>query len=179
MILRCASAAGVRSALLCAGHTALGVSPALVPTQIMSAKKGLISKASGEALDPRLSSIPTVDPDLAYAKFFAGLESGSRYEPVLLPADVDLILEIRFISSLAPGYGMADPYLRLMIVDPRTRTLLWASRERVKASAGIRGKQKREKNFDPAITILVGDLTRLASQPVAPRPLVRSGKRQA
>jgi hypothetical protein len=134
----------------------------------MRAKNVFISNASGEELDPRLFYIPTVDPDLAHAKFFASLKSGSRYEPVLVPADADLILEIRFMSRLAPGVGMIDPYLRLLILDPRTHTLLWALRKRVEASPGIHGKEKREKNFGPAIPARVGDLTRLASQPVAP-----------
>ena len=87
--------------------------------------------------------------------------SSSRPRPILF-------VEIRFISRLTPGDGMTDPYLRLLIVDPRTHTLLWALRERVEASAGIHGKPKREKNLDQAITALVGDLSRLASQAVAP-----------
>lgn len=152
---------------------AVASSSAPVPSQIISAKKVFISNAGGEELDSRLFFLPTLDSDQAYDKFYAAVKSDGRYEPVLTPADADLILEIRFSYLLIPNGAAAGdsggPHLRLAILDPKTHVLLWAFSERVDASGGPHWKDKREKNFDQGIAALVRDITRLALQP-APSP---------
>jgi len=143
-----------------------------VPSQIISSRKVFISNAGGEDIDPKVFFLPDLDNNRAYDKFYAAVKSGGRYEPVLAPADADLVLEIRFSYELLPGaYNAAGdsggPHLRLVIWDPKTNVLLWALSRQVAASSGPHGKEKRETNFDQAIAALVGDLTTLASQPAA------------
>jgi hypothetical protein len=144
-----------------------------VPSQIISAKKVFISNAGGEELDPRVFFLPELDRNQAYNKFYAAVKSGGRYEPVLAPADADLVLEIRFRYELVPGAYNAGgdsggPHLRLVILDPKTNVLLWALSRQVAPSSGPHGKEKSETNFDQAVAALVRDLTVLASQPAAP-----------
>jgi hypothetical protein len=157
----------------CAAQPAAAKPRAPVPSQIGSAKRVFISNAGGEELDPRVFFLPSVDSNLAYDRFFAAVKSTSRFEPVLVPADADLILEIRFSYELLPGaYNAAGasggPHLRLAVLDPKTNVLLWALSRQVVASAGPHWKEKRETNFDQAVTALAGDLVTLALQGATP-----------
>jgi hypothetical protein len=134
-----------------------------VPSQIISARKVFISNAGG------VFFLPDVDSNQAYDKFYDAVKSGGRYQPVLAPADADLVLEIRFSYELLPGAYNArgdsgGPQLRLVILDPKNNVLLWALSRQVAASAGPHYKEKRATNFDQAINALVGDLNLLASQ---------------
>jgi hypothetical protein len=132
--------------------------PAPIPTQIGAAKTVFISNAQGEEIDPR-TFLKTFDEERPYNQFFAALASGGRFKPVLAPADADLILDFRLRA-----YAPAQPAeLRLVVLDPKTHAVLWAFIETVKRGAGPHWEQKTEKNFDDAMTALVGDLTRLAS----------------
>jgi hypothetical protein len=166
-ILCCALAVILIGGSIGHAQTSMASPPAPVPVQIGSAKKVFISNASGEELDPRKFFLPSIDRDLAYAKFFTALQAGGRYEPVLNPSDADLVLEIRFMKKLVPEDELTDPCLRLLILDPRTHTLLWAFSARVELSAGFHAAEKREKNLDQAIAELVGNLVKLASQPTS------------
>jgi hypothetical protein len=132
--------------------------PAPIPTQIETAKTVFISNAQGEEIDPR-TFLKTFDEERPYNQFFAALASGGRFKPVLAPADADLILDFRLRAY--PGAVPAE--LRLAILDPKTHVLLWSMAEDVKIVGGPHYEQKIEKNFDMAMTTLVGDLTRLAS----------------
>jgi hypothetical protein len=132
--------------------------PAPIPTQIGAAKTVFISNAQGEEIDPR-TFLKTFDEERPYNQFFAALASGGRFKPVLAPADADLILDFRLRA-----YAPAQPAeLRLVVLDPKTHAVLWAFIETVKRGAGPHWEQKTEKNFDDAMTALVGDLTKLAS----------------
>ncbi len=173
-LLQLAFVATLLSVSFCIAQQPAPVTPAApVPSQIISAKKVFISNAGGEELDPHVFFLPTITINDAYNKFYAAVKSGGRFEPVLAPADADLILEIRFrylLAANADGAGgdSAGPHLRLDILDPRTNVLLWALSRQVVASAGPHSKEKREANFDQAIAALAGDLTLLASQPAPP-----------
>jgi hypothetical protein len=57
-----------------------------VPSQIISARKVLISNAGSEEIDSRIFFLPELDNNRAYDKFYAAVKSGGRYEPVLAPA---------------------------------------------------------------------------------------------
>jgi hypothetical protein len=136
--------------------------PAPIPTQILEAKKVFISNAQGEELDAR-TFVKSFDPNRPYNQFSAALQSGGRFQPVLTPAEADLTLDFRFRIYLQnPALSSMPAELRLVILDPKTHTLLWAFTEAVKLDSGPHWQEKREQDFDAAMTALVGDLTRLA-----------------
>jgi hypothetical protein len=87
------------------------------------------------------------------------------YEIVTAPADADLLFEIRFNIFTSPavrtGNSQAlfgtEPYdasFRLEIRDPKTTALLWAFVEHAD-QAILQGN--RDKDFDQALTRLIGD----------------------
>jgi len=149
--------------LFCAGQNgASGPAPAApIPVQIGNAKTVFISNEEGEELDPRIYFLKSFDWDRPYNQFFAAIEAGGRFKPVLVPADADLILEVR-LRAVPSLPAAPQPELRLVIVDPKTRAVLWAFTETIKREGGPHWEQKIEKNFNDAMTALVGDLTRLA-----------------
>ncbi|HUO15422.1 MAG TPA: hypothetical protein VMX38_10585 [Verrucomicrobiae bacterium] len=131
-----------------------------VPVQIVNAKTVFISNAQGEEPDPRVTFLKSFDPSRPYNEFFAAIEGGGRFKPVLAPADADLILDFRFrtyVGAPAPGG------LRLVILDPKTHAVLWALSETVKQQGGPHYQEKTMKNFDNGMSALVADLMRLAT----------------
>jgi hypothetical protein len=149
-----------------AAEQPVAISPAPVPSQIMAAKKMFISNAQGEKIDARIFFLPTFSPTQPYDAFYAAIKSGGRFDPVLAPADADLVLEIRFTDEFIPGVNNVGGNwdLRLAIRDPKTNVLLWALSRPVVAAGGFGAKEKRETNFNQAMAALVGDLNLLASQ---------------
>jgi len=148
------------------------VPPAPIPAQILMAKKVFISNPGGEEPDPRTYFFTPTSASRPYDQFYAAIKSGGRFEPVLIPADADLILEIRFTYSLIALethlVDTIDPQLRLEILDPKTHALLWAFKERVETPSGPHAKEKRENKFNQAMAALVNDLSKLAAQPSTP-----------
>jgi hypothetical protein len=133
-----------------------------VPRQIADGRKVFISNASGE------SATPSGVADLTYSEFYRDIKSWGRYEIVSAPADADLVFEIRFTSQLGPtsvisgaGGSGQDFQFRLVILDPRTRIVLWAFTESVPQAANHAASRKK---FDDAMTTLVNDLRKLAGQ---------------
>ena len=133
-----------------------------VPAQILSGRKVFISNASGQGATPAGVS------DLTYNEFYADIKSWRRYEIVSIPADADLVFEIRFTSQLGPtsvvgGRGEAgqDFQFRLVILDPKTRCVLWAFTESVPQAGSHAASRKK---FDDAMTAIVNDLKRLSNQ---------------
>jgi hypothetical protein len=133
-----------------------------VPSQIVSGRKLFISNASGESATP-----PGVS-DLTYNEFYADIRSWGRYETVSDPGDADLVFEIRFTSQLGPtavvggqGGSGQDFQFRLVILDPKTRTVLWAFTESVPQAAKHATSRKK---FDEAMTAIVNDVKKLVSQ---------------
>ena len=133
-----------------------------VPAQIVSGRRLFISNASGE------SETPPGVPDLTYNEFYADIRSWGRYEIVSAPADADLVFEIRFTSQIGPtavlggqGGSGQDFQFRLVILDPKTRTVLWAFTERVPQAANHAASRKK---FDDAMTAIVNDVKKLVSQ---------------
>jgi len=129
-----------------------------VPAQLLSARKAFISNASGEGVTPQGVS------DLTYDEFYADIKSWGAYELVSAPSGADLILEIRYEMALGPvnvmnGNGQSPQYedFRLVIRDPKTRTVLWAF------TRGIQGAGR--KNFDLALSQIVDDLKKLVAPP--------------
>ena len=143
------------------------VLPAPVPTQICSAKKVFVSNAGGDELDPRRFDFPTVDPSRPYNQFYAAIKAAGKLQPVLTPADADLVLQPRFSQSVTALEfhigGSGDPILKLAVLDPKSNVLLWAFSEIVPATTGSHWKEKREDNFNQALAKLLNEFTGLCN----------------
>jgi len=101
----------------------------------------------------------------AYNGFYAGLSSDPSIQLVLDPAGADLVLELNY--ELRPGavsgpHASADtPFarqFRLVLLDPRTHTVLWSLTE---AENNAIFQSNRNKNLDSAIVNLLADLKAL------------------
>jgi hypothetical protein len=101
------------------------------------------------------------------------MKSWGRYELVSDPADADLVFEIRFTFVIGPtgvsqgsGGSTQDFQFRVVILDPKSRVVLWAFSESIPQNGN---KAKSRQNFDQSMANLVDDLKRLAGQsPVKP-----------
>ena len=117
-----------------------------IPIQITTGKKVFVSYRESDA-DPGA-------PDLTYHEFYALMKSWGKYELTLVPADADLIFEIRYVS------GISDSQLCLSISDPKTRVVLWPFIEHVQGSSR---ETSRRKRFDEAMGDLIEDLKKLTT----------------
>jgi hypothetical protein len=142
------------------------VPPAPVPRQILGAKNVFISNAGGDEMatnEPRFSGTP----DRAYSEFYAALKSWGRFKIVPVPAEADLLLEVRqSVSEGASGgtVGSAPtPLFRLKIRDAKTNALLWGFC--VHSAFGL-GQGESDRNFEQAIYRLTTDLRTLVTLPV-------------
>lgn len=143
------------------------VPAAPVPTQICSAKKVFVSNAGGDELDPRRFDFPTVDPNRTYNQLYASIKAAGKLQPVLTPADADLVLQARFSPSVTALEfhigGSGDPILKLAALDPKSNVLLWAFSETVPVATGSHWREKREDNFNQALTKLLNEFTGLCN----------------
>lgn len=108
--------------------------------------------------------------DRPYSAFYWAMKNWGRYELVTAPADADLAFEISFAcpaagggvvkgDSVGPAY---DPQLSVVILDVKTRIVLWAFIEPVQLAL-LQGN--RDKNLDRAISALVDNLKHLVAGP--------------
>jgi hypothetical protein len=119
------------------------------PAQILTARTIFISNASEECPSFYCSA-----PDQPYNNFYASMKSWGRYELMASPEEADLIFEIRFIPS-RPG---EFPQVRLVILDRKTRVVLWRLDETVATAAR---QATGRKNFDKAMSALLQDVEKL------------------
>jgi hypothetical protein len=140
-------------------QTASSVPAAPLPSQILTAKKVFLSNTG-------------VGTSRSYDAFYAAIKSWGQYSIVAAPADADLVLEISLSSQITAVSGSKESgcdsssssRFKLVLVDPKTRIVLWTISETIKPFA----RQKTgEKNMDDAINKLVGDLKALTAQPAA------------
>jgi hypothetical protein len=134
-----------------------------VPAQILSGKRVFISNASG------LGEAPPGVADLTYNEFYAAIKTWGRYEIEAAPVDADLVFEIRLTSEVGTttvtggtGGSGKDFEFRLVVLDPKTRTVLWAFTEYVPQAGNHTASRKK---FDDAMTSIVNDVKKLAGQP--------------
>jgi hypothetical protein len=147
-----------------------------VPAPIIAAKRVFISNAGGGCgiLGEHGYS---GGPDRHYNEFYSAMQGWGRYELVTTPADADIVFEISFTCPAGAGYVMKgqsvgpgyDPQLKVVILDVKTRTVLWALIEPVELAI-LQGN--RDKNFDRDMRSLVSSLKQLVAGPV---PLPGSG----
>ena len=135
--------------------------PAPIPSQITAGKKAFISNATGE------SNLPPGVGDRTYNQFYASMKSWGRYALVSAPADADLVFEIRYeiffgAVEVVSGNGGSGifPQVRLSILDPGTRVILWAFTEPV---VQVAKKSTGMQNFQRAMDKLMGDIKTLAA----------------
>jgi hypothetical protein len=138
-----------------------------VPAQIVNAKKVFISNVGG-GCSPFGQSEFSGGPDRPYNEFYAAMKSWGRFELQAAPADAELDVEVSFPcpaaranSAFGPNYGTDnDPQLSLVIRDVKTRLVLWGLTEHIETAALV---SNRDKNFEHAMSTLVGRLRRLVA----------------
>jgi hypothetical protein len=129
-------------------------SAAPVPAPILQGSKAFISFELGD-----VSSFPSVysgGPERAYNEFFQGMQQWGRYQLVADPKDADVVLAIRFVDTP----GLANPQIRLGILDARGRVSLWGFAEEIN---GAFRKKNRDAAFSGAITQIISDLKLLVN----------------
>ncbi len=127
----------------------VNLSAAPVPAPILSGKSAFVSFELGD-----VSSFPSTysgGPERAYSEFFAGMQQWGRYRLVEDPKEADVVLAIRFVDTP----GLANPQIRLGIMDARGRIALWGFAEEIN---GAFRKKNRDAAFSNAITRVVSDL---------------------
>jgi hypothetical protein len=122
-------------------------------------KNGVRVQRRGDELDPRRFDFRTVDPNRVYNQLYASIKAAGKFQLVLTPADADLVLQARFSHSVTA----LEFHIKLAILDPRSNVLLWAFSETVPAATGPHWKEKREDNFNEALTKLLNEFTSLCN----------------
>ena len=153
----------VFSGLVTIAQTPAPLAVAPVPPQLLNAKKVFISNAGADSgLFPEPFS---GDPDRAYNKFYADVQSLGRYELVTNPEDADLVFELHLIAPNGPSNankvkGASDPLpmFRLIIYDRKSHYVLWTLTESIQVAIL---QKTHDKNFDESLAMLVQYLTRL------------------
>jgi hypothetical protein len=135
-----------------------------VPTQITDGRKIFIANDGGLSFENIIDqTIFNGGPDRPYNQFYAAIKDWNQREIVSSPADSDLVLQINWILS---DTGLGLPVLgklQLLIIDPKTHVTLWNITEYVRGALLL---GNRDKNFDHAMTTVVGRLKAL----MAPEP---------
>jgi len=109
----------------------------------------------------------------AYDDFYQGLSALARFQLVDDPNKADLVLELHYEIALGQAVGSQNlagnsiRQFRLVLIDPRSHTVLWSLTERTNYAIF---QKNRNKNLDETVATLVADLNSLVSpQPVVPR----------
>jgi hypothetical protein len=124
-----------------------------LPTQLASATKVFISNAQDE---------DAAEATQAYDLLYQDIQAIPRYQIVLDPAAADLILELNYRDN--PTGGVHS--FAMFILDPRTRTILWA------CSSGIDfvAVTGRDKNIQKAIASIATEFNAITAPASGPPP---------
>jgi len=137
-----------------------GVPPAPIPSQILNARKVFVSNAGANLYTlPAYIASHTGSSNGLYDEFYAAIKNWGKYELVSVPAEADLVLEI---SLYARDYS-ENPQFELKVIDPKTRTVLWAFVETVPAGSGR--EASRRKAWDLALEKLLNNFKIVAVPP--------------
>ena len=129
-----------------------------VPPAIAAARKVFISNAGADDESGKIFGAGT---DRCYSEFYHQVQALNRYEIVSNPTDADIVFEINLTLSKRDYHNSAnvsDSVVRVRILDPRTRTILWAFYDRPDF-AGL--KSNYLKNLGKAIKQIVSNLQAL------------------
>jgi hypothetical protein len=149
------SATALIKAPIAAAQGASEPAPGPIPTPLLTSKRVFISNAG--------STIGKAPVNLAYNEFYTYMKSWGKYELVSAPADSDLIFEIHFVAAGTPFFGTHGEdaeQICLVMLDTKTRVVLWVVTEPVRG-AGFESSAR--KNFDRAMTSLVGNVKKLTT----------------
>jgi hypothetical protein len=139
--------------------------PASIPPQIASSHKVFVSNGGGESFEAVIGqTVFNGGPDRPYNQFYAAMKEWGRYELVPAPTDSDLVLEVSWALS---DTGLRLPVLgqlRLIVIDPKTHTILWTFTQYVRGAVLL---GNRDRNFDQAMTTVVNHLKLLAAPAAA------------
>ena len=136
-----------------------GPPAAPVPTQINTATRVFISNAGGQCPSFGDSTF-SGSPDRPYDEFYAAMKSWGRYEFASTPTEADLVFEINLTCELFPDAkkSATNAQFRLLILDPKTRIVLWGFTQRVPVAQRL---GNRDKNFERSMTTLVENVKKL------------------
>lgn len=140
--------------------------PAPPPGQITTARKVFISNA-GE--DPHFKRLGL---HRSYDQFYAAMKDWGHYEVVTSPSEADIVFEISLASQI-DRYGdrlEIVPFLRLAILDPKTRITLWEFTEELEAGGVYIVGVHQDAKFDKAMDRMVEDVKGLVQPPPSPPP---------
>jgi hypothetical protein len=140
--------------------------PAPLPAQITTARKVFISNA-GE--DPHFKQLGL---HRSYDQFYAAMKDWGRYELVTSPSEADTVFEISLASQIEK-YGHEQetvPFLRLAILDPKTRITLWEFTEDLETGGIVIVGLHLDAKFDKAMARMVEDVKGLVQPPPSPPP---------
>lgn len=109
-----------------------------------------------------------------YNDFYAGVTALKRFQLVRDPNKADLVLEMHYEVNLGQAVGSNDSnrsvrQFRVMLIDPRSHTILWTLVERTNYAIF---QSNRNKNLDETVGALVHDFDLL----VSPTPVPPSNK---
>lgn len=109
-----------------------------------------------------------------YNDFYAGVTALKRFQLVRDPNKADLVLEMHYEVNLGQAVGSNDSnrsvrQFRVMLIDPRSHTILWTIVERTNYAIF---QSNRNKNLDETVGALVHDFDLL----VSPTPVPPSNK---
>jgi len=147
-----------------------------VPAQILSAKKIFIANAGGDESVFEEGSQYTGGTTRAYNQLYDAMKTWAHFELVSSPAEADLLVEIEFINNLVqPNQNglfspQSDPRLHLTIRDPKTNAILWGISEHAQWAI-LQGN--RDRNFDTAMSKIVGEVRRISVPADAPAASAR------
>ena len=140
------------------------VPPAPIPSQILNARKVFVSNAGANLYTlPAYIASHTGSPNGLYDEFYAATKNWGKYELASAPADADLVLEISLHARDYTRNYSADPQFELKVIDPKTRTVLWAFVETVPAGSGR--EASRRKAWDVALEKLLNNFKIVAVPP--------------
>lgn len=137
-----------------------------LPGQIATAKKIFISNAGDDPHFKRLGL------HRSYDQFYAAMKDWGRYEVVTSPAEADIVFEISLASHFEK-YGHEQdsaPFLRLAILDPKTRITLWEFTEELETGGIVIVGLRLDSKFDKAMDRIVEDVKGLVQPPSPPAP---------
>lgn len=157
----CVFSAGIIITLAIHAQASDPASPvAPVPPAIAAARKVFISNAGADNLSRIVFSGA---PNRCYNDFYRQVQALDRFEIVSNPAEADIVLEISLrFSEARVNNTIRQWLLRLRILDPKTRIVLW-SFDASSEQGGVRATSDR--NLDVAMNQIVSDLKALAGAP--------------
>jgi hypothetical protein len=130
-----------------------------VPSQIVSAKRVFVANLTGNVMTGLSGG-----PDRSYNQFYAALKTWGKFKLTSMPADADLVLEIRMVilRRIPEDRPPNLTALRLTIRDPKTNVALWRLDQPIEPAVW---EKNQEKNYNLAMTALLNRLKALTEAP--------------